>query len=66
MHLCDFSSEEYFSAIAKTIGEARKLIESGFSFVCDMEGVSYSAKENENYLIVQRLCLLTLVQVQNN
>jgi len=39
MHLCAFSSEEYPSAVAKTIDEARKLIESGFSFMCDMEGV---------------------------
>lgn len=44
LHLCDFSSEEYFSAVAKTIDEARKLIESGFSFVCDMEGVKLFSK----------------------
>ena len=44
MHLADFSSEEYMSAVAKTIDEARKLIESGFSFVCDMEGVKLFSK----------------------
>jgi hypothetical protein len=44
MHLCDFSSEEYLSAVAKTIDEARKLIESGFSFVCDMESVKLFSK----------------------
>jgi len=44
MHLADFSSEEYYSAIAKTIDEARKLIESGFSFVCDMYGVKLFSK----------------------
>jgi integrase len=44
MHLCDFSSEEYLSAVAKTIDEARKLIESGFVFVCDMEGVKLFSK----------------------
>jgi len=44
MHLCDFSSEEYHSAIAKTIDEARKLIESGFDYVCDMDGVKLFSK----------------------
>jgi integrase len=44
MHLCDFSSEEYLSAVAETIGEARKLIESGFSFVCDMDGAKLFSK----------------------
>jgi len=44
MHLCDFSNEEYHSAVAKTIDEATKLIESGFSFVCDMEGVKLFSK----------------------
>jgi len=44
MHLSDFSSEEYYSAIARTIDEARKLIESGFSFVCDMDGVKLFSK----------------------
>ena len=43
-HLCDFSSEEYHSATAKTVDEARKLIESGFSYVCDMEGVKLFSK----------------------
>jgi hypothetical protein len=38
-HLCDFGiEEEYHSAVARTIDEARKLIESGFHFVCDMDG----------------------------
>jgi hypothetical protein len=44
MHLCDFGSEEYYSATASTIDEARKLIESGFSFVCDMDGVKLFSK----------------------
>jgi hypothetical protein len=44
MHLCNFSSEEYLSAVAKTIGEARELIESSFSFVCDMDGVKLLSK----------------------
>jgi hypothetical protein len=44
MHLCDFSSEEYFSAVAETIDQARKLIESGFSFICDWGGVKLFSK----------------------
>jgi hypothetical protein len=44
MHLEDFSSEEYHSAIAKTIDEAWKFIESGFKYVCDMDGVKIFSK----------------------
>jgi hypothetical protein len=43
-HLCDFKSEEYYSAAAKTVDEARKLIESGFQYVCDMESVKLFSK----------------------
>lgn len=38
-HLMDFQSDEYHSATAKTIEEARKLIDSGFEYVTDMEEV---------------------------
>jgi len=45
MHLADFrSEEEYHSAVATTIDEARKLIESGFHFVCDMYGAKLFSK----------------------
>jgi hypothetical protein len=45
MHLADFrSEEEYHSAVATTIDEARKLIESGFHFVCDMDGAKLFSK----------------------
>ena len=44
MHLADFRSEEYHSAVATTIDEARKLIESGFHFVCDMDGAKLFSK----------------------
>jgi hypothetical protein len=30
----EFESDEYCSAIASSIGEAQKLIEAGFEFVC--------------------------------
>jgi hypothetical protein len=58
MHLADFSSEEYFSAVANSIDEARKLIESGFSFVVDMEGVKLFSKRKYS-LIVQKLYPVT-------
>jgi hypothetical protein len=45
MHLADFrNEEEYHSAVATTIDEARKLIESGFNFVCDMDGAKLFSK----------------------
>jgi integrase len=43
-HLCDFKSEEHYSATAKTVDEARKLIESGFQYVCDMKSVKLFSK----------------------
>lgn len=40
----NFGSDQYHSAIAQNVEEARKLVESGFSFVCDMEGVKLFSK----------------------
>jgi integrase len=37
-HLINFEADAYDSAIAETVEEARKLIEAGFEFVCDMDG----------------------------
>jgi len=31
-------SDEYSSAVAKTLDEARKLVEAGFEYVTDVEG----------------------------
>ena len=42
--LAEFRNGEYHSAIAKIIDEARSLIESGFSFICDMEGAKLFSK----------------------
>jgi hypothetical protein len=42
--LMNFESNEYYSAVAKNIDEARKLMEPGFTFVCDMEGVKIFSK----------------------
>jgi integrase len=36
--LIDFGSSEWTSAVARTVGEACKLIESGFQYVCEFEG----------------------------
>ena len=42
--LVNFESDEYHSAVAKTIEEARKLIEAGFEYVCDVDGVKLFRK----------------------
>jgi len=43
--LVQFSEEdEFYSATAKTVQEAAKLIEQGFDFVCDYEGVKLFRK----------------------
>ncbi|MGB9683200.1 MAG: site-specific integrase, partial [bacterium] len=36
--------DEYYSATARTVEEARKLIEEGFEYVCDMDGVKIFRK----------------------
>jgi integrase len=36
-HLINFESDEYHSAVAKTVEEAKPLIEAGFEYVCEME-----------------------------
>jgi len=43
-HLIEFESEDYHSATAKTVEEAKKLIESGFEYVTDMEGLKLFRK----------------------
>jgi len=36
--LVDFDSDEFVSKLAKTVKEAQELVESGFDYVCDVEG----------------------------
>lgn len=36
--LISFESDEYSSAVAKSLDEARKLVEAGFEYVTDVEG----------------------------
>ena len=43
-HLIRFSDEEYTSAIAKTVDESRKLIEAGFEYVTEVDGVKLFRK----------------------
>jgi len=42
--LIDFAGDEFCSATAKTVEEASKLIEQGFEFVCDLDGVKLFRK----------------------
>jgi len=42
--LAEFKNKEYHSAVATTIEKARELIETGFSYVCDMEGAKLFSK----------------------
>jgi hypothetical protein len=44
-HLVNFNTEEnYYSATAKTVDEAKKLIEQGFEYVTEMDGVKLFRK----------------------
>jgi integrase len=37
-HLVNWESDEFVSKVAKTVKEAQELVESGFDYVCDVEG----------------------------
>ncbi|MCJ7559657.1 hypothetical protein MUO79_03440 [Candidatus Bathyarchaeota archaeon] len=37
--LVEFEGDEYYSAIANNVEEAKKLIETGFEYVCNHENV---------------------------
>jgi integrase len=43
-HLVNFEDEEYHSATAQKVEEAKQLIEKGFEYVCDMEGIKLFRK----------------------
>lgn len=43
-HLIEFENDEYYSATATTVEEAKKLIESGFEYVTDIENVKLFRK----------------------
>jgi integrase len=43
-HLINFEDEEYHSATAEKVEEAKQLIEKGFEYVCDMEGIKLFRK----------------------
>jgi len=41
----DFNDkEEYFSATANAVTEAAKLVEQGFDYICDVDGVKLFRK----------------------
>jgi len=39
--------EEYISKVAKTVEEARMLVEAGFEYICDIEGVKLFRKRKQ-------------------
>jgi len=42
--LVNFESDEFHSATAKNVEEAQKLVEAGFEYVCDFNGVKLFGK----------------------
>ena len=38
-HLIDFEGDEYHSADAKSVEEARKLLETGFEYLCQKDDI---------------------------
>jgi hypothetical protein len=42
--LLNFESDEFNSATARTVEEARKLVEAGFEYVCDFSDVKMFRK----------------------
>jgi integrase len=43
-HLVDFQSDDYVCKVARTVEEAKPLVESGFEYVTEMEGVTLFRK----------------------
>jgi predicted RNase H-like HicB family nuclease len=43
-HLIRFSDEEYVSAVASTIDEARRLVEAGFEYVTEIDEIKIFKK----------------------
>jgi len=43
-HLVNFKSDEYIVRVAETIQEACKLVEAGFEYVTEMDGVKIFRK----------------------
>jgi len=43
-HLINFEADSYHSSVAKTVDEAKKLIEAGFEYVTDMDDVKLFRK----------------------
>lgn len=50
--LVNFESDENYSATATTVEEARKLVEAGFTFVCDMEWVKLFGKRKQRTRLI--------------
>ncbi|MEM2781038.1 MAG: hypothetical protein QW791_09305 [Candidatus Bathyarchaeia archaeon] len=42
--LIEFQGDEYVCRVASTIEEAKQLIEAGFEYICDIEGVKLFRK----------------------
>lgn len=48
--LVEFKSDEYCSAVASNVDEAKKLIKSGFEYVCSHNETMLFKRENERVL----------------
>jgi site-specific recombinase XerC len=46
-HLVDFHSDDYICKVAKTASEARTLVEEGFDYVTDAEGLESLGSVND-------------------
>jgi hypothetical protein len=56
-HLIDFEGDEYHSAIAKSVEDARKLLETGFEYVCQKDDIMLFRKRK--YLTLKTWCKLS-------
>jgi hypothetical protein len=46
-HLVGFEGDEFYSAVAETVDEAKKLVEAGFEYVCNHNDMMIFRKRNE-------------------
>jgi hypothetical protein len=56
--MVQFKKEEYTSATANTIEDAQKLVESGFEYVTEIDGVKLFRKRSEQTFPLFNDCLV--------
>jgi hypothetical protein len=55
--LVEFEGDEYCSAVATSVDEAKKLIEAGFEYICNHENVARASASSGGLFSLLERCL---------